>query len=372
MRRSFKYKAKLSATCARNADRQLSLLRELYNAALEERRDHWERHERITFVDQCRSLTEVRTALSEFRALDREACEYILNNLKKAFDAFFRRVKAGHKPGYPRFKSCDRFRSVTFRRWGWKLDDERLTLRGIGTFKLFLSRPVEGDVKTVTLKRDRCGDWWVTFACDNVPAEPLPDTGESCGIDLGLASFIATSDGEFVENPRHLRKAERDIKIAQRKVSRRKRGGTRRRKAVRALARKHRTVNRQRHDFHFKTALDLVRRYDFIAVEDLNIAGLARMRLAKSVHDAGWGQFLHALRTKAESAGRTIVAVNPRGTSQECSGCGHTPEKRKTLSVRTHECVECGLVLDRDVNAAINILARAEPSGSGRRCKVAA
>jgi putative transposase len=244
-------------------------------------------------------------------------------------------------------------------------------MRGIGRIKLHLSRPVEGTVKTVTLKRDSRGDWWVTFSCDSVPARPLPDTGRAVGVDLGLNVFLATSDGETVDNPRHLRTAEADLRRAQRRVSRRKRGGNRRRKAVRVLARKHRRVQDARRDFHFKTALDLVRRYDLIAVENLNIRGLARTRLAKSIGDAGWGQFLHALATKAESAGREVIAVDPRGTSQECSDCGATPDKRKTLSVRTHRCV-CGLVLDRDVNAARNILARAERSGSGGQKNAAA
>jgi putative transposase len=343
----------------------------LYNSALEERRDHWKRGERVNFATQCRQLTEIRAADPEYAKLDREATEWTLRQLERAFDGFFRRVKSGQRPGYPRFKGRSRFNSMTYRRYGWSLDGRHLTLRGIGRIKLHLSRPVEGTVKTVTLKRDSRGDWWVTFSCEGVPARPLPDTGQAVGVDLGLSSFVTTSDGEHIENPRHLRTAEADLRRAQRRVSRRKRGGNRRRKAVRVLTRKHRAVQDARRDFHFKTALDLVRRYDLIAVEDLNIRVLARTRLAKSVSDAGWGQFLHALRTKAESAGREVIAVDPRGTSQECSGCGMTPDKKKTLAVRTHRC-SCGLVLDRDVNAARNIKARAELSGSGGQKNAAA
>jgi putative transposase len=369
MRRSYRYKARLTACAARRADRQLHILRDLYNAALEERRDHWKRGERVNFVTQCRQLTEIRAADPEYGALDRHATEWTLSRLERAFQAFFRRVKNGERPGYPRFKGRDRFSSITFRQRGWKLDGRHLTLRGIGRIKLHLSRPIEGTAKTVTLKRDRCGDWWVTFSCEGVPARPLADTGRAIGVDLGLTSFLATSDGETVDNPRHLRTAEADLRRAQRRVSRRKRGGSRRRKAVRVLARKHRAVQDARRDFHFKKALDLVRRYDVIAVENLNIRGLARTRLAKSVSDAGWGQFLRALRTKAESAGREVIAVDPRGTSQECSGCGSVSPK--SLSVRVHRCT-CGLELDRDVNAARNILARAERSGSGGQKNVAA
>lgn len=371
MRRSFKYKAKLSRACEQRADEQLRLLRELYNAALEERRDHSARGERVNFVSQCRELTAIRAADPEYAALDREATEWALRQLDRAFEAFFRRVQAGERAGYPRFKSARRFNSTTYRRYGWSLDGRHLTLRGIGRVKLHLSRPVEGAVKTVTLKRDSGGDWWVTFFCDDVPARPLPDTGAAVGIDLGLSSFLATSEGETVENPRHLRETEAALRRAQRRVARRKRGGQRRRKAVRVVAGLHRRVADARRDFHFKTARRLVERYDLIAVEDLNVRGLARTRMAKSIHDAGCGGFLHALATKAEEAGRELVAVNPAGTSQVCSGCGSLPDRPKTLAVRTHRC-DCGLVLDRDVNAARNILARAGPSASGQRSQAAA
>lgn len=369
MRRAFKYRARLSHGVAHSASRQLHLLRDLYNAALEERREHWERGHRVTFYTQQAQIPAIRRALPEYATVDAQVLGYCLKKLDLAFAAFFRRCREGGAPGYPRFKGRSRFNSMTYRQSGWKLDGRYLTLRGVGRVKLHLSRPIEGRVKTVTLKRDSVGDWWVTFACDDVPVRTLPTTGRSVGVDLGLASFLATSDGETVENPRHLRTAEAQLKRAQRRVSRRKRGGSRRRRAVRVLARKHRRVADARRDFHFKTALDLVRRYDTIAVEDLNVRALSRSNLAKSVNDAGWGQFLHALQTKAESAGRDVVVVDCRGTSQVCSGCGATVPK--SLSVRTHDCA-CGLALDRDVNAARNILARAGRSGSDRRSQAAA
>src|SRR5690606_9685543 len=191
--------------------------------------------------------------------------------------------------------------------------------------------------------------------------------------------FLATSDGEFVENPRHLRRVEAALKRAQRRVSKRKRGSKRRQKMVRILARRHRKVQRARRDFHFKTARKLVQQYDLIAVEDLNVRRLSRGRLAKSVHDAGFSQFIAILTFKAAEAGKRVVAVDPSGTSQVCSGCGCEPREKKSLSVRTHRCSECGLVLDRDHNAARNILhlalsekVGAPPSGSGRAGKVAA
>lgn len=374
MRKSFSYKVKLPPSAIRKADEILELHRWLYNRAIVWRRNAWQRGEKhVTLYDQINGLTELRRDRPEFAAMNREATESVLRRVDLAFQSFFRRVKNGEIPGYPRFKGPGRYRSVVFRRRGWRLAGRRLTLRGIGTARLFLSREIEGRIKTVTLKRDAVGDWFVVFSCDDVPVRPMPDTGKDVGIDLGLLSFLATSDGEHIDNPRHLRSREAAIKRAERIVSKRRRGGNRRKTAVRTLARRHRSVASARKDFHFKTALDLVRRYDTIAVEDLNIRGLARTRMAKSVHDAGWGNFIRALKSQAESAGREIVTVDARGTSQECSACGSVPEKRKTLSVRTHRC-SCGLVMDRDENAARNILkrARAEPSGSGRRSQAAA
>jgi len=358
--RTFRYKAKLSPSAVRKAEGQLALLCELYNAALEERKTHWDKaRQRVTLYAQMRQLAEIRRIRPEFAEMDCHATRSPLKRLDLAFKAFFRRVKAGQTPGHPRFRSRARYDSVTFYDNGWKLDGKRLTLRGIGTAKLFLSRPIEGRVKTVTLRRDRCGDWFVTFCCGDVSVRPLPATGQSVGVDVGLEAFATLSNGGAIPNPRHLASREVEVKRAQRIVSKRRLGGRNRRKAVRLLALRHRKVERARRDFHFKTAHALVQRFDRIAVEDLNVKGLAGGMLAKSVNDAGWGQFLSILASKAESAGRDLIAVDPRYTSQDCSGCGH--RVAKPLSQREHQCQECGLCLSRDENAARNILARAGP-----------
>ncbi len=354
----------MSPSTLRNAERQLELLRQLYNAALQERRDAWAKSRvTVTYAGQTAQITEIRRADPEYRALDCQATHAALRYLDRAFKAFFERAQRGEAPGYPRFKGKGRYDSTTYRQTGWTLEGRRLTLAGIGTLRLFLSRPVEGKVKSVTLKRDRCGDWWVTFCCDGVEPRPLPATGAAAGLDLGLASFLATSDGDTVENPRFAQHAAARLACANRRMRKAKLGGARFRARVRTLARVHRYVRSARRDFHFKTARDLVRRYDFLAVEALNFRGLSRGMLRKSVYDAGWCQFLEILRGKAESAGRVVVAVNPGGTSQMCSGCGYAPAKRKTLKVRVHQCEECGLRLDRDVNAARNILALAKRGG---------
>lgn len=356
MRRSFSYKARLSRSATRKAEGQLGLLCELYNAALEERREAWKQRISIGWYDQNKQITHIRVARPEFALIGSQVLQDALRRVDLAFKAFHRRCKLGQKPGYPRFKSRRRYNSLTFRAGsGWKLEGRRLTMQGIGTANLFLSRPIEGTVKTVTLRRDACGDWWVSFACDGVAENLLPVVGREVGIDLGLRSFLTTSEGEAVANPRPLIASDAKVRRTSRAISRQKKGGSNRAKRLKILARQHRRVQRIRRDFHHKTALGLVRRYDVICIEDLNVVGLASGMLARSVHDAGWSGFTDALRCKAESAGRLVIAVNPRGTSQVCSGCG--VEVRKTLKDRTHECPVCGLVLDRDHNAALNILA---------------
>ena len=190
-------------------------------------------------------------------------------------------------------------------------------------------------------------------------AQPLPPTGRETGIDVGLKVFLATADGATVANPRHYRRGEKQLAKAQRRVSRRKTGSNRRKKAVQLLARAHQHVKRQRADFHHKTALGLLRDYDTISLEDVRGANLVRNRhLAKSISDAGWAQFRTILEAKAAWAGRQVVAVPPAYTSQDCSGCG--ARIQKSLSVRTHICTNCGLILDRDENAARNMLWRGQ------------
>jgi putative transposase len=233
-------------------------------------------------------------------------------------------------------------------------------------------RPVAGTIKTVTISHEADG-WYVCFSCADVPIEPLPLTGRETGIDVGLTVVLLTADGQPVENPRHSRRAERALKQAQLRVCRRTQGSRRRRKVVQVLARKQQHVRRQRRDLHHKTALALVRAYDTISVEAIQPANLSRRPapkqdehgtylhngasqkagLNKSINDAGWNHFLSILAYKAACAGKRVEAVPPAYTSQDCSGCGKRISK--TLSVRTHVCTHCGLMLDRDLNAARNI-----------------
>jgi putative transposase len=218
--------------------------------------------------------------------------------------------------------------------------------------KVKLHRPVEGRIKTVSLKRE-AGKWYACFSVE-VAAQPLGPSCLAVGIDVGLESFAVLSDGTVIANPRQYRRAQAALRRAQRKFARRKKGGNGRKKAVREFQAAHAHVRNRRLDFQHKVARQLVNRFGLIAVEDLNIKGLAGGMLAKSVHDAGWSGFFQKLAYKAESAGRLLASVDPRGTSQRCSGCG--AEVRKELKDRWHTCSECGLSVSRDLNSAREIL----------------
>jgi putative transposase len=355
MRQAFLYRLYVNKTQSDKLDNLLRLARQLYNAALQQRRDAWKyQHKSLNYYDQANQLKEVRNEIPEFAQLNFSATQDMLRRLDKSFKAFFRRVKSGDKAGFPRFKGRNRFDSITFPTYGdgIKIKGGRLYVQNVGLLKIKIHRVLEGEINTVTIKRE-CGKWYVVFS-NTVEIKPLPVSDRTVGIDVGLESFAVTSDGEYIENPRYLREAEAVLRVAQRSVSRKKKGGSNRRKAIRLLAKKHLRIKRQRADFAHKVADNLVKNYGRIAVEDLRIKNMVRNHhLAHSISDAGWGQFLNILSYKAEYAGREFVQVNPNGTSQICSGCGATV--KKSLSTRVHNCPACGLSLNRDFNAALNI-----------------
>jgi putative transposase len=358
MWRSYKYRLYPNRLQVRALDAMLESHRCLYNLALRERRDVYETEKRyVSHGEQSSRFKETRRALASFAALNFSSAQATLRRLDRAFKAFFRRVKSGDAPGYPRFKPEDRFRTIEFPSYGngCRLKDNgRLYLQNIGHIKVKLHRPIEGTIKTVSVKRS-CGKWYVIFSCDLGGAPEATTEGPAVGIDLGLKSFLVTSDGESVEPPRYFRESQRKLRVAQRSVTRKKKGSGRRRKARKRVASLHEKTANQRRDFHHKQARKLANTHGLIVHEDLNIEGIARSRLAKSTHDAGWASFLNILSYKAEEAGTRVVAVDPRNTTQACSSCGAMPEAKKTLSDRMHVC-PCGYVADRDVNAARNIL----------------
>lgn len=367
-RKTYKYKLIPTPEQERELERVLGRCRSLYNVALEQRITAWQRCQvSVSRYDQEAELKAIRAEFPEYAAIHSHVLQDVLARLDTTYQAFFRRVQRGEKAGFPRFKGRERFHSFTYKEFGngARLDNGFLVLSKIGRVAVRWSRPLEGTPKTVTLSREADG-WYVAISCAEVPIKPLPRTGADTGIDLGLESFATLADGAPVANPRIFRVAERNLKRAQRRVSRRKRGSHRRRKAVQLLARAHQRVRRARTDFHHKTALALVRAYDTISHEDLQTANMLKNHhLAKSISDAGWSAFLGILSFKAAEAGKTVVAVPPAYTSQACSRCGVLVYKG--LSVRWHECPECGTSLHRDHNAALNILRLGrQSSGAGQ------
>ncbi|HEX6796835.1 MAG TPA: transposase, partial [Ktedonobacterales bacterium] len=367
IRKTFKYKLKPTPDQDRTLESVLWHCRTLYNTALEQRKTWWERGQgkSATYYQQKAELPDLKTACPDYSEINAQVLQDVLLRLDRTFQAFFRRITAGETPGYPRFQGRTRYHSFTYpqvgEHGGARLDNGFVVLSKIGRVAVRWSRPLEGTPKTVMISKE-AGGWYVCFSCTDVPTEPLPQTGRETGIDVGLKVFLTTADGQAAENPRHYRTAERRLAKAQRRVSRRKKGSHRRRKAIALLRRAHQRVQRQRRDFHHKTALALLRQYDVIYLEDLRVRNLVRnSHLAKSISDAGWAAFRTILEGKAVYAGRQVIAVPPQYTSQECSGvlpdgsrCG--ARVAKSLSVRTHVCRSCGLVLDRDENAARNIL----------------
>jgi len=323
----------------------------VYNHCLAQRKETWEKTQQsITCYDQIQQLPALKKEDERYQTVYSQVLQDAVGRVDKAFQNFFRRVKRGEKPGYPRFRSARRCDSFTYPQSGFKVG-KKLTLSKIGDVRIKLHRPIEGKIKTLTIHRQADG-WFACFCCD-VDNQSLPPTGESVGVDVGLENFATTSDGEFFPPMKYLRKAEKQVKRAQRVVSRRKKGSRRRRKAVSVLKRAHQRVANKRRDTHHKVARALVNRYDVIVIEDLSASNMVKNHhLAKSISDAGWYTFSMILSHKAAEAGRRVVKVDPHYTSQTCSSCGAIA--KKSLSERWHAC-ECGCELHRDVNAALNI-----------------
>jgi len=300
--------------------------------------------------------------------------------LNKAFESFFRRVKAGETPGHPRFKSVDRFDSVLWPKDGdgcrWHPETRRVYLKGIGHVRVTQHRKVEGTLKTIQVKREG-RHWHLVLSCDGVATKHLPRTGAVVGLDVGIASFLVTSDGESVDNPRYTKASADRLASAQQVLARKQRGSNNRRAARESVMNRHRKVANKRRHFHYQVARQLVAKYGLLVVEDLKVKNMTRRAKAKadiesvgqflpngaaaktalnrSINDAGWAQFRSILEAKAEEAGRTVLGVNPRHTSQTCHECGHV-EPGNRVTQAEFRCRRCGHEAHADVNAARNIL----------------
>lgn len=353
--KTFKFRLQPSKSQRTKLMQTLELCRWVYNETLATRKNAWEQERKsLSLYDTNKLLTAWKQEHPELRGVFSQVLQNVQQRVDLAFQAFFRRVKAGEKPGYPRFRGYGWYDSFTFKQFGFKLLDNGLFLSKIGVMKIILHRPIEGKIKTLTIQRDAVGNWYACFACE-VEANPLPFNDLAIGLDMGLECFAKFSYGDGIDNPRFFRRDEKELAKAQRKLSKAEKGTPERAKRRKAVQHIHQRIANRRRNFAHQKSRELVNTFGFMAFEDLQIRNmLQNHRLAKSISDAAWRQLIRYTTYKAENAGRVVVLVEPSNTSQRCSGCGELVEK--ALDMRVHDCPVCGLVMDRDQNAAINIL----------------
>jgi len=323
------------------------------------------------YYSQKKTLPQLKKDRPWYKDIYSQVLQDVVKRVKLTFNRFLKGDSNGKRSGRPRFKQLSRYRTFTYPQIKQDcLQGNKINLPKLGKIKVIVHRPrPEGfKIKTVSISKKADG-FYVTLSLeDKTIPEIKPDINPHSitGIDVGLKDFLTTSSGETVSIPQHYRKAQKRLQLLQRKVSRRQKGSSRRLKSIKLLAKQHKKVADKRKDFHFKTANQLLSKYDVIAHEDLNIKGLARTKLAKSVLDAGWSSFLSILTNKAvcvawcdssKNAGLLVVPVSAHNTSQECSSCGEKVQKK--LHIRWHNCPHCGCSLGRDHNAALNIKNRA-------------
>jgi putative transposase len=362
MRKSFKYRIYLTHGQRRILEQQLEECRWVYNEVLAERKRAYEdRGESLRLYDTQAMLPVWKLTRPSLKLVHSQVLQNICVRVDLAFQAFFRRVKEGAKEvGFPRFRGFGRYDSITYPQYGngVRLEGERLILSKVGAVHVVLHRPVVGTPKTVTLTRSRTGKWFVCFSCET-EAKPLSPTGEVVGVDVGLTSFATFSDGQKLDNPRFYRRDEADLKrVQQRKdAAKHAQDWPENAKQKGILAKIHERIANRRSDFAHQESRKLVDAYQVIVFEDLAPMEMGRSRgMRKSILDVAWTQFIGMTVAKAEEAGRLVVLVNPKNTTKRCSTCGEIVPK--ALSVRLHTCPVCGLVLDRDHNAALNMLQR--------------
>jgi len=365
MLKTYKYRLYPTKEQIAKLEQTLEICRLVYNSALSDRRVYYkETGKGLSRIKQQEALKSYKKDKEFLQEAHSQVLQNVLFRVERSFDNFFRRVKEKKgKPGYPRFRGKDRYDSFVYpQQGGFQITQQGLKLSKIGTVKIKLHRSIPIAIKTCTIKRE-IDKWYVTFAVEcshitqNIPENPV-------GIDVGIKAFAVMSSGDIIENPKHLQKSEKQLAKKQRHVSKKKKGSANRHKARIILAKQHRKIRNQRSDFHHKLSRQIVNRYNPVIVEALNIKGMVRNHhLAKSISDAGWGQFLSYLASKAVEAGSQIEKVPPHYTSVNCSNCGN--QVPKTLSDRIHKCPFCNIVLDRDHNAAINILNKSTVGTTG-------
>src|SRR5258707_323600 len=360
MRKTFKYRLYPNKQQQRLLEQQLEACRWLYNHLLAARRDAWEQSQQsLRLYEQQATLPALKIERPALAQVQSQVLQNVAVRIDLAFQAFFRRVKTGEQaPGYPRFRGQGRYDSLTFPQVpvGCRLEGKHLRVANVGQVKVLLHRPLEGTPKTATIRRSSTGKWYVAFSCECAEPSPLPEMGQQVGIDVGLKTFAMLSTGQAIANPRFFRQEEQALAKAQRRLSKAEKGTPERAERRKVVARVYERSAWRRSDFTHQHSRRIVNAFDLIAVEYLSVNRMLHNHcLAKSIADAAWTQFADTLSHKAAWAGRSYVAVNPAYTSQDCSGCGH--RQKLSLSDRIYACPCCELVLDRDLNAARNIVA---------------
>jgi putative transposase len=361
--KTFKFRLQPSKSQRTKLKQTLEWCRLVYNSTLSTRKNAWEAEKRsVSLYDTNKMLTSWKGEYPDLKQVHSQVLQNVQERVDLAFQSYFRRVKAGaEKVGYPRFKGYGRYDSFTFKQSGFELLDNGVMVSKIGAIKIIQHRPIEGRIKTLNIQRDAVGNWYACFSCEVEPT-PLPFNDLAVGIDVGLTTFATLSNGITYDNPRFFRRDEVELGRAQRRWDKDK---TPQRRKV--IAHIHQRIANRRKDFAHKLSRELVNSYGAIFFENLTIKNMMHTcptctpggrcqgnhRLAKSIGAAAWSQLIQYCTYKAVDAGRAIVLVDPRGTSQRCSGCGLVVQK--DLSVRVHDCPSCGLVMDRDLNASLNI-----------------
>lgn len=351
MRKTYKYRlypTKLQITKMNNI---LEQVRWVYNETLALRKNSWEAEKKsISLYEISKQLTEWKSQKPELKDVFSQVLQNAQLRVDLAFKAFFKRCKRGENPGFPRFKGKDRYRSITYPQSGFRLHPDGLYLSKIGRVKIVLHRPIQGTIKTCTVKRTATNKWYVYFSCEVEKPKPLPKTNKIAGFDLGLITYIQCSDGSKIDKPRFFRQEQRALAKVQKRFPKTKNAHNKH-----SVALVHERVKNKREDFCHKAANKLVSKYDLIAHEDLDTKEMIEQKkFSKNISDAAWGTLILFLTYKAENAGRTVVPVNPRGTSQRCSQCRTVVPK--DLSIRVHHCPHCGFKTSRDLNSALEIL----------------
>ncbi len=363
--KAYKFRIYPSDAQIRVLEFTLNACRNLYNAMLQQRIYAYKSGKKANYNSQQDEIPELKNAFPEYRGVHSQVLQDVARRVDKSYDNFYRRIREKKngkhiKAGFPRFKSMDRYNSITYTQSGFKiLDNCQVILSKIGEIRVFMHRPIIGDIRTLSIKHDMVGDWFMTIVTEHEKVKgkglvlSMPEN--AVGIDLGLESFMTMSDGTYIESPRFLRGSEKQLKKAQKSLSRKRKGSENRVKAKKRVAKVHRKIQRQRNDFLHKISSGLVENHDLIVFEDLNIAGMVKNHhLAKSIADASWNRIIQYTWYKAESAGAMVVLVDPMYTSRKCSVCGSIKHDLE-LSDRIYHCEACGLTIDRDLNAAINI-----------------